>query len=149
MFPLPLVVTVGNSRLLRFFLVAIHVCCAAAILLAALSPVARAAGLALLIFSLVYYWRPAPDVRLRGHGDGKLEIWRDQHWQVVRLASTSVIMPGCTVLHIPSGSRWQNSYLVVLPDSLPAEDFRRLRVWLRWRGGKPDTIRTRPGTPIQ
>jgi toxin CptA len=137
MFPLPLVVTIGDSRRLRLFLATSHVCCAVAIFLAALPPLFQWAGMALLIFSLIYYWHPALEVRLRGDRDGNLEIWHDKQWRAVRLAGSSVVLPGCTVLRIASENRWLNRNLVVLPDSLPADDFRRLRVWLRWRGSNP------------
>jgi len=137
MFPLPLVVTIGNSQQLRLFVTTSHVCCAVAIYLAALPPLLQWAGMVLLICSLIYYWRQAESVRLRGDRDGNLEIWHDTQWQAVRLAGSSVVLPGCTVLRIASEHRWLNRNLLVLPDSLPADDFRRLRVWLRWRGSNP------------
>jgi len=137
MFPLPLIVTIGNSRRLRFFLATSHVCCAVAIFLAALPPLLQWAGMVMLICSLIYYWRPVQAIRLRGDRDGNLEIWHAKTWQKVRLAGSSVVLPGCTVLRITRGNQWLNRNLLVLPDSLPAEDFRRLRVWLRWRGSNP------------
>jgi toxin CptA len=138
MFPLPLVVTIGDSQRLRWSLAATHLCGAGAIFLAALPTDVQLTGLALLLFSLVYYWRPAPDVRLRGKPDGTLEIWRQEQWHVARLAATSVILPGCTVLRLGIGTGPWRRNLVVLPDSLPPDDFRRLRVWLRWRASRPD-----------
>jgi len=149
MFPLPLVVTIGDSWRLRLYLAAAHAGCAGAIFLAALAPLLQWAGMVLLSFSLVYYWRTARDVRLRGDRTGKLEIWHDQHWHAAWLAGSSVILPSCTVLRIASEHRWLNRNLVVLPDSLPADDFRRLRVWLRWRGNRPDATRAASGMPDQ
>jgi len=35
----------------------------------------------------------------------------------------------------PAGSRLAK-HLVILPDAIDAEDFRRLRVWLKWRCSK-------------
>jgi toxin CptA len=137
MFPLPLVVTIGTSRQLRLFLASLHVCCAVAIFLAALPPIFQLAGMVLLIFSLIHYWRPAQAVRLRGDRDGNLEIWHDTQWRAARLVGSSVVLPSCTVLRMAGEHRWLNRNLVVLPDSLPADEFRRLRVWLRWRGSNP------------
>lgn len=136
LFPFPLVVTVGASRQLRLFLAAFHIACAAAIWLAALDPLLQWAGLILLCCSLAFYSRPAPDVRLRGDREGKLEIWQGEKWGEARLAESSVVLPGCTVMRLGFENRRRQHSLVVLPDSLPAEDYRRLRVWLRWRGSK-------------
>ncbi|MDP2787193.1 MAG: protein YgfX [Pseudomonadota bacterium] len=149
MFPLPLVVTIGNSRRLRFFLAAAHVCCAIAIFLAALAPYLQWAIMLLLVFSLAYYWRPDRDVRLRCDRDGNLEIWRDEQWRAENLAGSSVILPGCAVLRIATENRWLPRNLVVLADSLPADDFRRLRVWLRWRGNRPEATGTTTEMPDQ
>jgi toxin CptA len=136
MFPLPLVVTIGASKQLRLFLAASHVACAAAIILAALDPALQWAGIALLCFSLAYYWRPTRSIRLRGDREGKLEIWQGDKWGEAHLAESSVTLPACTVIRIGSAGRQRRQGLIVLPDSLPAEDYRRLRVWLRWRGSK-------------
>lgn len=136
LFPLPLVVNVGPSRQLRLFLAAFHIACATAILLAALAPLLQWASIALLCVSLAYYLRPAKNVRIRGDQEGKLEIWQGEKWDAARLAESSVILPSCTVLRVGLKNRHRQQSLIVLPDSLPAEDYRRLRVWLRWRGSK-------------
>ena len=54
-------------------------------------------------------------------------------WQDCALLDSSVISPYLTILNLKSESRWQVRYATLLPDSLEAEDFRRLRVWLRWK----------------
>jgi toxin CptA len=136
LFPFPLAVTVGASRQLQLFLAAFHIAGAAAILLAALDPLSQWAGMILLCCSLAFYSRPAQKVRLRGDREGKLEIWQGKKWVEARLAESSVVLPGCTVMRLGFESRRRQHSLVVLPDSLPAEDYRRLRVWLRWRGSK-------------
>lgn len=137
MFPSPLVVTIGSSLQLRILLAAAHAASALAIFLAALPVLMQWTGAVLLVFSLVYYCRPAQSVRLRGNHEGKLEIWHDTHWQEAHLAGSSNVLANCAVLHLAVENR--KRYLIVLPDSLPREDFRRLRVWLRWRGSKPDS----------
>jgi hypothetical protein len=45
-----------------------------------------------------------------------------------------------TLVWIPDGARWYTpaKTLVVLPDMLPADDFRRLRVYLRHGRATPD-----------
>lgn len=140
MFPLPLVVTIGSSRQLRILLAVVHAASALAIFLAALPALWQWIGAGLLIISLAYYSRPAQTVRLRGNRDGKLEIWHATHWQAAVLARSSTVLPNCTVLQLSVDHR--KRYLIILPDSLPTEDFRRLRVWLRWQGNKPHSAET-------
>ncbi|RPH39124.1 MAG: hypothetical protein EHM87_24640 [Burkholderiales bacterium] len=139
MHPSPFVVNIGNSRRLRLYLAAAHMSCAFGLVLAALPPFLQWTGLVLLSGSLVHYWRRDQSARVRGDQAGKFEIRLDEKWRVARLADACVIWPSCTVLRfaVEPGRRKRN--LVVMPDSLPEEDYRRLRVWLRWRGGKPDS----------
>ena len=44
-----------------------------------------------------------------------------------------------TVLWRADGARFSRS-VIVLPDSLPPDQFRELRVWLKWRRWKRDII---------
>jgi toxin CptA len=65
--------------------------------------------------------------------DGRASIKdRSGIWQEGRLGENHFVSPALVVvdLQTPSGRRKR---LVLAPDSLPADDFRRLRVWLRWR----------------
>ncbi len=136
MFPLPFILTIDDSRQLRLFLAAVHLSCAFGIFLAAIDPAIQWSGLVLLIFSSFYYWRPGAATRLRCGAEGTLEIWRDEQWREAKLASSSVILPSCTLLLMRIENTRLNLSLVLLADSLPPDDFRRLRVWLRWRGAR-------------
>ena len=132
MFPLPLVVEVGDSRQRKHYLALLHCAAAAGILLAGLPMSAKAAIALALGVSLAYYWRPTPRTRLRCHRDGSLEIWLAMNWTAVRLDDASVVWPGFISLRHGLAQR-RGRTLLVLPDSMPAADFRRFRVWLRWR----------------
>lgn len=132
MFPLPLVVEVGDSRQRKRYLALLHCAAATGIVLAGLPLPAQAASCLTLGLSLAYYWRPTAPARLRCHRDGTLEIWHEADWRMARLDDASVIWPGFISLrHVLTQER--GGTLLVLPDSMPAADFRRLRVWLRWR----------------
>lgn len=135
MFPLPLVVTLAPSRVLRVLLWLLHGLAAVAVLIADLPPLWQAGLLLALGGSLLWHARQTtPPLVLRGKADGSLERRSDDTWLRVELSASSTVLPRLTVLHIKEqGSR---RHLVILPDSLPAEDFRRLRVWLRWLGVK-------------
>ncbi len=131
-FPLPLVVEIIGSRQLRLFLITAHIAGVSAMFLAALPPVSQWSGAVVLTISLLLHFRPRSNFRLRGDDEGKLMVWREGKWQTTRIANSSAVWSFCIVLRLAIANQPRYSNLVVLPDSLPATDFRRLRVWLRW-----------------
>ncbi|HEY6239806.1 MAG TPA: protein YgfX [Burkholderiales bacterium] len=72
-------------------------------------------------------------VSLELHADGRAS-WRDRSggWHEGRLAGDHFVSAALVVLGLvqPEGDR---KSLVLMADSASPEDFRRLRVWLRWR----------------
>ncbi len=134
MFPLPLRVTLNPSRQLRLWLAGLHMVAGFALWLADLPMTWQGAGTVLLAASLAYYRRPGTPVTLRGKSDGSLEIQREGDWEQIELLPDSLVLPALTVLRYRvAGQRWVRT-LLVLADSLPWEDFRRLRVWVCWLG---------------
>lgn len=145
MFPLPLRVTLNPSRQLRLWLAGLHMVAGLALWLADLPMTWQGAGTVLLAASLAYYRRPGTSVALRGKSDGNLELQREGDWEPIELLPDSLVLPALTVLRyrVPGERRVRTA--VILADSLPGEDFRRLRVWVRWLGGKDVSIkRPRP-----
>jgi toxin CptA len=57
---------------------------------------------------------------------------RDGAWHEGRLVGSSYVAPGLTVLNLKLAGARRLRHVVILPDAVDAEDFRRLRVWLRW-----------------
>jgi hypothetical protein len=74
--------------------------------------------------------RAAVSVEL--HEDGRA-AWQDSRggWHEARLGGGHFVAAGLVVMGLnrKNGRKW----IVILPDSAPQEDLRRLRVWLRWR----------------
>jgi toxin CptA len=138
-FPLPLVVDIGSSRRLRAYLVAAHIAGGGAVFLAALPPSAQWSALFLVMLSLGIHLRAQPRLRLRCDQAGAMAVWREERWQAASIASNSVVWPMAIVLRLAYATTTTNanqprySNVIVLPDCMPAADFRRLRVWLRWR----------------
>ncbi|MBW7899976.1 MAG: hypothetical protein H3C26_00740 [Rhodocyclaceae bacterium] len=131
----PVVVEIGSSRRLRAALVFAHAAAGAALALADMPPAAALAGFLLLAVSLGYRWRPPPPAAYRLGDDGVLSRI-DGADEPLRLD----ILPGglalvsLVVVRVRAGEgKRRSTALVVLPDSLPAADFRMLRLWLRWR----------------
>jgi toxin CptA len=57
-------------------------------------------------------------------------------WQDVRILGTSYVTPWLTVLNLARvGGRPR--HVLIVPDNVDAEDFRRARVLLRWRRREP------------
>ena len=74
------------------------------------------------------------------HEDGRAS-WRnrDGRWYEGRLGRNSFVSAALVVLELEIGSSGRKR-VVLMGDSASQDDFRRLRVWLRWRrgGGQPE-----------
>ena len=70
-------------------------------------------------------------LELQEDGSG---MWRERSGRQYPVQSTraSWVSGGLVVLGLRTG-RWRMRWIVLMPDSAPAESLRRLRVWLRWR----------------
>jgi toxin CptA len=56
---------------------------------------------------------------------------RQGEWRECELLGSSYVSPYLTILNLePPGARVRHAVLV--PDNVEAQDFRRLRTWLRW-----------------
>lgn len=93
----------------------------------------------LVIISLLYHvchdaWLLAlsSNKSLLLDGDMVQLVARNGDQVTARVLADSLVTPYITVLNVlPQGSRLARS-VIILPDSLDAESFRQLRVWLSW-----------------
>ncbi len=90
----------------------------------------------------VLHRSPRAAVSLELREDGRA-AWRDRNggWHEGRLRSDHFVSAALVVLGLDQTGRGRK-WLVLMGDSALPEDFRRLRVWLRWRrdagsGGSP------------
>lgn len=128
-----LTVDIGVSRLLTGMIVAAHLMAAGALLLADLPWTYRVSLLIAIAAGLGFAVRAPRALRLRGRADGGLDIWTAGDWQAVRLLPDTMVLSRCMVLRYQRpGRRWAETR-VILPDSLAENDFRRLRVRLRFQ----------------
>lgn len=102
----------------------------------------RVGGITALAASLAYSVVQQSRRRFTGlelDPDGAFRLRRDDAWQTARLQD-AFVTPALTVLRLrlENGS---TAALTLLPDSLAGDDFRRLRIILKWAG------RTPPDTP--
>ena len=120
--------------------------------LVTLGIVAAAAGLSLLprstqnlplfwllwlfaCLSAIHSLRPVRyAIRLERSGSVSVQSNPDAAWEEAKLGATMFVHPWLTVFRLQTTGGAARS-IVVAADSLPAEDFRRLRIFLRWRLG--------------
>lgn len=115
-----------------------------AVALAVLAPLALPLWAKLLLASLVltsmfyHIWHDAWLLALSSNktllldGDMILLIARNGDQVTARVLTDSLVTPFLTILNVlPQGTYLARS-IIILPDSLDAESFRELRIWLRW-----------------
>lgn len=136
-----LTLTVRPSRWLRIANLALHSFAAVAVLLADMAGWLQAMLSVGIGSSLVLGLAKRPPLEIRTETDGSLLVKVGEDWQPVEILPSTVVTPWLTALHYrqtPGRAR----ACVVLPDNLPADDFRRFRVWLKWKariaGNTPD-----------
>jgi len=98
-------------------------------------------GTTLLLASLFAWRGSGRSVTLRCKGGCKLEIDEGGGWMPAEAFDARLMLPGLVLLHcsMPGNAR---RHWLLLADCLPDADFRRLRVWLKWSGGRhPDATR--------
>jgi len=110
----------------------LHLLAGAALWLAVLPVPVQVAGSLLLPLSLAAQSRSAIATTLRGKADGLLEIRQGETWRAVEMLRVALRTPALTLLRYRLAGERRDRRLLVLPDSLPDEDARRLRVWLGW-----------------
>lgn len=128
-----------SSGYLTIVLIVAH-CVAFAILIPLALPLwSKILLVFLVLISMLYHlWHDAwlsalsSNKTLLLDGDMILLVTRDGKQMTARVLADSLVTPFITVLNVlPKGSHLARS-IIILPDSLDAESFRQLRVWLRW-----------------
>jgi toxin CptA len=129
------------SRVMAGILTLVHGAAIAAVI--AVSPPLAAAigGSAILLVHWAYSVRrhalllpPGATVALEFSSAHQLSVKsRAGTWCECEVLGSTYVMPFMTVLNLRRKDDGGFSHLVLLPDSLHTEDFRKLRAWLRWK----------------
>jgi toxin CptA len=132
---------VAPSRRLAAILAIGHCAVAALVFMLDFSPAWRAAILAALIASLVFELRTTA-LRLSRNSVIAIRISADNvlsaktrvgEWRDCEVLGSTYVTAALTVLMLKTGAERGTRSVVLMPDSMTADDFRRLRMWLRWR----------------
>jgi hypothetical protein len=134
----------GRSRVLAGVLICVHLA-AAALALAAAPRWEWRLAIALGVCASL-----AQTLRAQGWGSrpgmARVELERDGRVRVTdrrgreyhaRLTRSTLVTPWIVILVLAAGGMSPARTLLVPRDSLPSDDFRRLRVWLRWGRTEP------------
>ncbi len=139
----------GPSRLLTAMLGSTHILAGGALWLASL-PLAWALACSLALSAhlawavRLHAWRSDAGalIDLELLDDFSVSVCsRTGPWEHYRIAGSSFVSRPLVVLNLRSGVGRQKRRVLIAADSLDADSFRRLRVWLRWRW--------RDGTDVQ
>jgi toxin CptA len=141
-----LTIKVGTSRRLAGLLAGMHAFAAAMLWLAPL-PHWLAALLMPVLLGSVWHALRRDGFRALQHSLIALRLDEDCRcefqtrtgiWHEAALLGTSFVSPYLTVLNLKPPDGRLVKHLVIFPDAVNAEDFRRLRVWLKWRCSKAE-----------
>jgi hypothetical protein len=125
-------ISIAPSLRLRALVLIGHCIGGVSVLLASVSPGLTVVLLVLVGASLARLRRPKAALNLRLHADGRLEVLaNDGTAEWVEVHPHTLALPFLIVLIYRRQGRLE-SY-AALPDSLAADDFRQLTIWLRWR----------------
>ena len=129
----PIRIELHRSTHLLFLLVFLHAAAAACICVLPWPVSWRSLGLLPIVGSLVYALRRPRITGLRLAAGDRLECFlADGSRVAARVLRDSTVFSRLVVLRLRLGEERRTSSLVVLPDQVDAEEYRLLRLWLRW-----------------
>jgi toxin CptA len=139
----PLHIPIGASKRLTAGLILMHVFAGAMLWLSTLPLWLVVPAMLALAGSLAFYLRRSNTaiVSISLHHDGRSDCrcefqTKDGELHEAALLGTSFVAPYLTVLNLkPANSRLAR-HVVMLPDNVDGENFRKLRVLLKWRCGE-------------
>ena len=129
----PVSIELHHSVFLLFLLILFHVLAAGCVVAVPWSWLLRSALLVLVGFSLWNALRPSRILGLRLCGRDTLEgILLGGYRETLSVLPSSTVFGRLIVLRLRIGEEQRASNLALLPDQMTREQFRVLRLWLRW-----------------
>lgn len=133
----PIEISLHRSRLLAVVLAAAHLLALAISWMVPLHWTMRLGLSAMVVISAALTLRRLlnPDVEaVRVNSKGELSVrGHDGEWLAAAVLGSSFVAPYLTLLHLKLDDRPGRRYVLLVPDAVAADEFRRLRVWLKWR----------------
>lgn len=134
-------ITISPSVRLAVVLCGVHLAAAGLLWLVPVPALAKGAATLAITFSLVYFL--ARDAALHAanaivalelkSGGGISFRTREGNWVESELSDSSYVSPALTIVALKPRGEGRTRRAIILPDSVDARDFRRLRMWMRWK----------------
>lgn len=142
-------ISVGPSALIAVAVSIVHVGAGGVLWLVPIPVLGKAVFTLLIAVSLVYFMardaalhasRSIVALELGEQGEIACQT-RNGAWLHCELLGSSYVTPGMTVVNLRPRGWGAYRRVILVPDNVDADDFRRLRTWLRWRSAavNPDT----------
>jgi hypothetical protein len=139
----PIDIGLHGSRFLFLLLVLVHSVAAGCLVALPWPLILRCASLALVGVSLAHALRPSRIVGLRLAGPSRLDCLQADGSRVAAKALPgSTVFARLLVLQLRIGEEKRTTSLPLLPDQMSAQEFRLLRLWLRWQAEPKDDAGT-------
>lgn len=136
-------ITVSPSVRLAIALCVAHLAAAGLLWLVPMPPLGKGAFTLAISVSLVYFL--ARDAALHAanaivalelkSGGGISFRTRDGRWADCELSRSSYVSPGLTIVNLRPLGKGRTRHVIFVPDNVDPRDFRRLRMWMRWKNG--------------
>jgi toxin CptA len=136
-------IVVSPSVRLAVALCATHLVAAGLVWLVPVPALGKGVAMLAIAFSLIYFL--ARDAALHAasaivalelkDGGGIAFRTRDGTWVESELSGSSYVSPALTIVVLQPLGSGRTRRAIILPDSVDARDFRRLRIWMRWKHG--------------
>ena len=129
----PIQIDLRRSRQLVFLIVALHLLAAGCLWVLPWPAVARGMLMLIVALSAWHALRPSSAIGLRLGERGELAILRKgSEAMAAAVQPDSAVFSWLVVLRVLGERDGMLGSVVLLPDSMSAEQFRLLRLWLRW-----------------
>jgi toxin CptA len=136
-------IVVSPSVRLAVALCATHLVAAGLVWLVPIPMLGKGVATLTIALSLIYFL--ARDAALHAasaivalelkDGGGIAFRTRDGTWVESELSGSSYVSAALTIVVLQPLGRGRTRRAIILPDSVDARDFRRLRIWMRWKHG--------------
>jgi toxin CptA len=137
-------ISVKSSVLISIAVCLVHLAAGVVLWLVPIPVVGQAVLSFAIAFSLIFFMardaglhaaNSIVALELRDSGEIALQLLKGE-WFDCELLGSSFVSPQMTVINLlPRGRRFSRR-LILVPDNVDPRDFRRLRIWLRWKGGE-------------
>ena len=144
-------IQVTPSVLIAIAVSAVHLGAVGVLWLTPIPVIGKAVMTVVIAISLVYFM--ARDAALHAaHAIVALELGEDGaiacqmrrgEWLDCDLLGSTYVSPHMTVVNLRPRGGWRTRRVILVPDNVDPRDFRRLRMWLRWKNGEDHSLAQR------